>query len=245
VGEDGPRRRAEIGVLSGIQQRALYGRRQGRPLRPGRQALLERLLPAVELSLGGLSGPLDPATLFSALPREVWLEIGFGAGEHLSFQARENRDTGFIGCEPFLNGVARLLADIDAGAIENIRIVRDDARLLLAALRDRSIGRAFILFPDPWPKTRHHKRRMIGPGTLPHLARVLADGAEMRVATDDPGYKSWILQHVLASGTFDWTARSPADWRTRPADWPETRYEAKARMAGRTPAYFVFRRRKR
>jgi tRNA (guanine-N7-)-methyltransferase len=141
--------------------------------------------------------------------------------------------------------VARLLSDIDEQGLGNIRLFRDDARLLLSALRTASIDRAFILFPDPWPKTRHHKRRIVSPETVPQLARILADGAELRIATDDPGYKSWILRHVRASDAFEWTAREPQDWRCRPTDWPGTRYEEKAQAAGRTPSFFRFRRRSR
>ena len=189
--------------------------------------------------------PLSPEACFPEPPDRLWLEIGFGAGEHLAWQAQAHPDIGFIGCEPFINGVARMLSDIDRAALDNIRLFRDDARLLLAALPEASIDRAFILFPDPWRKTRHHKRRIIAPTTLPLLARVLADGAELRVATDDPGYKSWILQHVRASADFEWMAQSPGDWRSRPADWPATRYEAKAGVAGRTPSFYLFRRRAR
>ena len=207
-------------------------------------------MPEIEITLSAGAGDgaierLDPGALFADGARAVWLEIGFGAGEHLAWQARERPEIDFIGCEPFINGIARLLTDIDQAGLGNIRLFRDDARLLLAALPEASIERAFVLFPDPWPKTRHHKRRIIAPTTLPLLARVLADGAELRVATDDPSYKSWILRHVRASGSFDWMARVPSDWRSRPADWPPTRYEAKAGDAGRTPSFFLFRRRPR
>jgi tRNA (guanine-N7-)-methyltransferase len=223
--------------------RTLYGRRKGRPLRPHRAALVEELLPLLEITVaGGAQDPIEPAGCFPALPREVWLEIGFGGGEHLAWQARHHPDIGMIGCEPFLNGVARLLSEIDAQALRNVRIFRDDARMLLERLADASIARAFILFPDPWPKARHHKRRIIGPATVPHLARILRDGAELRIATDDADYKGWILQHVLAGGGFRWTARRPCDWRERPADWPATRYEAKASEAGRRPAFLRFTR---
>jgi tRNA (guanine-N7-)-methyltransferase len=220
--------------------RVLYGRRTGRPLSRARRALVETLLPRLDIDLP--DGRFDPAALFSFDPREVWLEIGFGGGEHLAAQARANPDVGLIGCEPFIDGVARLLADVEAGRLRNIRLFRDDARLLLDRLADDTLARAFILFPDPWPKLRHHKRRIVAPGPLRSLARVLRDGAELRIATDDSGYKEWILHHVLADGAFRWTARGPADWRTRPADWPATRYEAKAVAAGRRPAYFAFRR---
>jgi tRNA (guanine-N7-)-methyltransferase len=202
-------------------------------------------LPRIELAADTLSAGLDPASLFDAPPRAVWLEIGFGAGEHLAAQAKANPDIGFIGCEPFINGVARLLAQIDAEGLTNIRLFRDDARLLLAALGPRTLGRAFILFPDPWRKTRHHKRRIVAPDTLDHLARALEDEALLRIATDDPGYKGWILRHTLAHADFEWLARRPGDWRARPEDWPGTRYEEKAIAAGRKPVFLAFLRRKR
>jgi tRNA (guanine-N7-)-methyltransferase len=203
---------------------------------------VDTLLPAVEVVAPAAGDILDPASLFSDPYDGYWLEIGFGAGEHLAWQARANPRIGLIGCEPFLNGVARMLADMEHTNLANIRIFRDDARILLAALPDASISRVFVLFPDPWPKSRHHKRRIVGPAVMPELARILRDGAELRVATDDPGYKGWILQHVLASGEFDWLARRPGDWRRRPDDWPPTRYEKKAQRAGRRAAFFRFAR---
>lgn len=247
MGKDRLRGRAEGGVRlirDGAPQRVLYGRRKGRPLRPGRRALLEERLPARDLTLPDGGARLDLAPLFAGCA-DIWLEIGFGAGEHLLYQAAANPGVGFIGCEPYLGGVARLLGTADDAALDRIRVFRDDARQLLTALPDAAIGRAFVLFPDPWPKTRHHKRRIVAPDTLAQLARVLKDGAELRAATDIDGYKAWMLQHLLASCAFEWTARRPGDWRDRPADWPETRYERKARAAGRTPAFFRFRRRAR
>jgi len=223
-------------------RRVLYGRRIGRPLRPHRRGLVDKLLPSVEIAAPRPGERIVPGGQFNRPYSAYWLEIGFGAGEHLAWQARCNPDVGFIGCEPYLNGVARLLADMGRGDLTNIRICRDDARLLLAGLPDASVTRIFILFPDPWPKRRHHKRRVVGPAAMPDLARVLADGAELRVATDDPDYKGWILQHVLATGKFDWLARRPFDWRHRPDDWPPTRYEKKAEKAGRNAAYFRFQR---
>lgn len=225
-------------------RRLVYGRRKGRPLRPGRQAMVAETLPDLEFALPDEPAALDPARLLPDAS-DIWLEIGFGAGEHLLWQADAHPGVGFIGCEPFLGGVARLLSAAGAERLGRIRLYRDDARLLLAALADASIGRAFVLFPDPWPKTRHHKRRIIAPDTVAQLGRVLRDGAELRAATDIDGYKAWMLERLLAAGTFEWTARRPDDWRRRPADWPETRYEQKARAAGRTPAFFRFRRRAR
>jgi tRNA (guanine-N7-)-methyltransferase len=164
------------------------------------------------------------------------MEIGFGAGEHLAAQAEQYRGIGFIGCEVFENGVARLVGEIARRALGNIRIFADDARLLLDCLQPGSIGRVFILFPDPWPKQRHHKRRLVAPATLDRLGGIMRPGAELRLATDDPGYLAWMLEHVTGH-------RTPADWRERTPDWPATRYEEKARAAGRMPAFLRFIRR--
>lgn len=222
--------------------RRLYGRRRGRPLRPGRRRLTESLLPQIAITLPR-EGPLDPETLFPAPPPAVWLEIGFGGGEHLAEQAERHRAIGLIGCEAFENGIARLLGDIARRDIDNIRIFADDARLVLDALLPASIGRVFILFPDPWPKRRHHKRRLVAPATLDRLAIVMQPGAELRLASDDPDYLAWMLEHVTAHPDFVWLARRPADWRERPADWSATRYEQKARAAGRIPVFLRFVRR--
>ncbi|MGB0575215.1 MAG: tRNA (guanosine(46)-N7)-methyltransferase TrmB [Alphaproteobacteria bacterium] len=213
-------------------------------MRPARQQLVDNLLPTIEIVDPTEDGSFDPSGLFAENTQEIWLEIGFGSGEHLAQQAIDNPAVGFIGCEPYINGVARLLSDIDKHNLTNVRIYRDDARILLRALADASIGRIFILFPDPWPKLRHRKRRIIGPSTIPSLCRLMLDGTELRIATDDPSYKEWILQHMLACEEFEWRARHPRDWRERPADWPATRYEMKANTAGRQCSYFMFDRRR-
>jgi len=220
----------------------VYGRRRGRPLRQGRRVLTESLLPRIAIPLPE-EGALDPRTLFPTPPASVWLEIGFGAGEHLAAQAEAHREVGFIGCEVFENGIARLLADIAHSGLGNIRIFADDARLLLDRLAPASIGRVFILFPDPWPKERHHKRRLVARATLDRLAIVMQPGAELRLATDDPGYLAWMLEHATVHPDFAWAARRPADRRERAPDWPATRYEEKARTAGRPPAFLRFIRR--
>jgi tRNA (guanine-N7-)-methyltransferase len=212
-------------------------------LRQARQHLVDTLLPTIEITIPAGEPSLDLEQLFVENMREVWLEIGFGSGEHLAQQAIENPSVGIIGCEPYINGVARLLADIDKHDLTNVKIFRDDARILLRALPGASIARTFILFPDPWPKMRHHKRRIIGPSTIPSLCRLMPTGTELRIATDDPSYKEWILQHMLACEEFEWRARHPQDWRVRPVDWPETRYEMKANAAGRQCSYFMFDRR--
>ncbi len=222
--------------------RQVYGRRRGRPLRQGRRLLTESLLPRIAIALPKRR-LLDPLTLFPAPPMAVWLEIGFGGGEHLAAQAEQHPRVGFIGCEVFENGIARLVADIARRDLDNIRIFADDARLLLDCLRPSSIGRVFVLFPDPWPKQRHHKRRLVAPATLGRLAIVMQAGAELRLATDDRAYLAWMLELLTAHPDFVWAAHSPADWRERPPDWPPTRYEQKARAAGRTPVFLRFIRR--
>ncbi len=218
-----------------------YGRRRGRPLRPRRKALLENLLPQVAIPPG--DRPLDPRALFQSPYEDVWLEIGFGAGEHLAHQAATHPAIGFIGCEPYLNGIAALLARIEAGALRNIRVAGGDVRLVLPRLPTGSIGRAFILFPDPWPKARHHKRRLIQPSFVDMLARVLRPAAELRLASDHPGYVAWMLERLARHPDFIWLARRPADWRERSVDWPATRYETKALALGRKPVFLRFERR--
>ena len=185
---------------------------------------------------------LDPVGLFDPGLSAVWLEVGFGGGEHIAAQARAQPDVGLIGCEPFVNGLASLLALIDEGDIDNIRLHDDDARLLMDCLADASVDRMFLLFPDPWPKARHHKRRFVNPAALDACARILADGAELRLATDDMAYCRWMLEHLQRHEAFRWMAQGPEDWRQRPDDWPETRYEAKARRQGRAPAFLIYRR---
>ena len=225
-----------------VERRLVYGRRRGRPLRLGQRLLTGTLLPQLSLSLPA-AGELDPGSAFAEPPREIWLEIGFGGGEHLAEQALSHPDIGFIGCEVFENGVAKLLALIERRRLANVRIFNDDARLLIAALPPALIGRVFILFPDPWPKRRHHKRRIVSAETLDGLARIMTAGAELRLATDDRDYLVAMLDLVCRHPAFEWTARRPADWRERPSDWPATRYEAKARSAGRAPFFLRFIRR--
>jgi len=226
------------------RRRILYGRRRGKPPRPGRQALLQRRLPELAITLAGIGpGELQPRRLFAPPVNDVWLEIGFGAGEHLAEQLQAQPEIGMLGAEPYLAGVARLLALAEARRLANLRLFVDDARLLLEALADASIGRLFTLFPDPWPKTRHHKRRLVAPETVAMAARVLRPGAEWRLATDDAGYARQMLQLLTEAPAFVWLAESADDWRRRPADWPQTRYGAKALAQGRRPVYLRFRRR--
>ncbi len=181
----------------------------------------------------------DPRSYFRNVG-DVWLEVGFGAGEHLLAQALANPGVGLIGAEPYEAGVAKLLSKLEKAPAPNLRIHMGDARDVIEALPDSSLGKMFILFPDPWPKTRHHKRRFIQMDMLGHLARVLKPGAELRFASDDTGYVAWALERFMAHPAFVWTAACAADWRKRPASWPPTRYEAKA-LHG-PPAYLSFRR---
>ncbi len=221
--------------------RRFYGRRKGHRLSARRERLLETLLPRLAVDLASPApGPLT--ALFDPPVRDVWLEIGFGAGEHLAWQAARNRDIGFIGCEPFVNGLAAMLAEIEEAKLANLRLHGDDGRDVLAWLPAASLGRVFVLFPDPWPKKRHRRRRLIAAETLDQIARVLRAGGELRLASDDPDYAAAMLGAASRHGGFEWTARRPADWRERRADWPATRYEEKARAQGRRPYFLVFRR---
>jgi tRNA (guanine-N7-)-methyltransferase len=218
-----------------------YGRRYGRRLGPQRAAALQSLLPILQLYLPQRGTVLDWQALFARPMRELWLEIGFGTGEHLAWQAAHYSDVGLFGCEPFMGGISRLLQMIIDKKLDNIRIYPADARLVIDALPDNSVGRCFILFPDPWPKSRHHRRRFICADTTAALARVMADKAELRLASDHPDLIDWMLFHLRMHGAFEWMAKNASDWRTRPSDWPATRYEAKA-LHGK-PVFLTFRRR--
>ena len=231
--------------MSTERTRILYGRRRGRRLRPHRERLVTELLPRLAVDLE--QAPDDPAAWFPRPVAGIWLEVGFGGGEHLLAQATRHRDIGFIGCEPYINGVARLLAAIDGAPdeapVDNIRLFPDDARLLIERLPARSVDRVFVLFPDPWPKARHHRRRFVATAQLDQLARILKPGGELRLATDHMEYLRWMLLHCGRHPAFEWLARSPADWRSRPADAPPTRYEEKALAAGARCVHLCYRRR--
>ena len=219
----------------------LFGRRRGRALRPGQKVLLRDFLPQIALTIP-VAGELDSNGLFDARARSIWVEIGFGGGEHLADQAERHPGIGLIGCEVFENGIAKLLARIKRSCIENVRIFTGDGRLLIDAFPPASIGRVFILFPDPWPKRRHEGRRILSRRTLDALARVMTDGAELRVATDDRALLSWMLERATVHPAFEWLARRPYAWRERPPDWSPTRYEEKAQAVGRQSIFLRFRR---
>jgi tRNA (guanine-N7-)-methyltransferase len=218
--------------------RRLYGRRQGHKLREGQAALVEDLLPRLSVPA---EGALTAERLFGD-DRPLQVEIGFGAGEHLAGQAEAAPETGFIGCEPFLNGVVGALGHVRDRALENVRLHMGDALEVLERLPDSSLSRVYLLHPDPWPKARHAKRRMVNHGPMDLIAAKLKPGAEFRLGTDDPTYCRWAMMIMDQRRDFAWQAREPAGFLERPADWPETRYERKARRHGREVWYFRYRR---
>ena len=218
--------------------RRLYGRRQGHKLRQGQSALVEDLLPRVSVPE---TGPIDALTLFGE-DRPLELEIGFGAGEHLAGQAAMRPTHGFIGCEPFLNGVVGALNHIRDGALENVRLHMGDALEVVERLPDGALDRLYLLHPDPWRKARHAKRRMVNHGPLDLIAAKLKPGGEFRLGTDDPTYCRWAMMVMNHRRDFEWLAHTAHDFLERPADWPETRYERKARRQGHEVWYFRYRR---
>ena len=219
----------------------LHGRRKGKKLRPHQSDLMTSLLPQLRLDT---SQPIvDAGTLFEVKPIELWLEIGFGGGEHLMAEAQGHPKFGFIGCEPFLNGMAKLLAMVEASALRNIRLYDGDAGAVIDALPAAALDGIYLLYPDPWPKRRHHKRRFLSDAMLVRLARTMRPGAELRFATDIDDNAGWSLARILDSPHFVWEAQGAEDWRRPWRDWSGTRYEAKAIAAGRRPAYLTFRRR--
>jgi tRNA (guanine-N7-)-methyltransferase len=216
----------------------LYGRRKGKKLRPHQAGLIVDLLPQIALDaerkITDLPGEFDDE------PVRIWLEIGFGGGEHLVAEARAHRDWGFLGCEPFVNGVAKLLACIDAEELDNLRVFQGDAAMLIAALPDGCLDGIYLLYPDPWPKRRQRKRRFISDEMLAHFARVLRTGAQLRFATDIDDYAGWTLARILRAADFSWPAETAADWHEPWEGWQATRYETKALTAGRKPVYLTF-----
>ncbi|MBN33949.1 MAG: tRNA (guanosine(46)-N7)-methyltransferase TrmB [Rhodospirillaceae bacterium] len=223
--------------------RRLYGRRKGHDLSARRQALVDERLPLLRPVVAA-DGTVDLKGVEPARDR-LWLEVGFGGGEHLAWQAEHHPDVTVIGAEPFLNGVASLLAHVDDSGLGNVRIIDGDVRPLLDALPPTSLERIFVLFPDPWPKARHHKRRIVNHWSANRFADLLVDGGELRLATDIMDYARWMMAAVWPHPDLTWTARRPGDWRSRTRDWPGTRYEAKAIEAGRTPVFLTFRRKAR
>jgi tRNA (guanine-N7-)-methyltransferase len=212
-----------------------YGRRKGRPLRANKSQLIQSFLPKISVALAKHS---DIEMNFPFTPNSICLEIGFGGGEHLAAIAESNPNVGFIGCEPFLNGIASLCQHIHKRNIKNIRIFPDDARHVLDALPQASIDRCYILYADPWPKSRHTDRRFVGPENIPRLARALKSNAQLHLATDDMQLAEWMRHHLTRTPEFECVL----DSFTPPPDWVSTRYEQKALKAGRKPQYMIWQR---
>jgi tRNA (guanine-N7-)-methyltransferase len=220
--------------------RAFFGRRKGHKLRPHQAELIEELLPDLALDLSQ-PPPADLSTLFPLPTTERRLEIGFGGGEHMIAQADKHPSVGFIGVEPFVNGMAKALSAIESNDLNNIRLHFDDALSLIAWLPPHSLARIDLIHPDPWPKRRHWKRRFVQDEMIARLARILRSGGEFRFVTDIADYASWTLQHLLRSKDFEWTAQGPDDWRKAWPGFIETRYHAKAAREQRTSCFLVFR----
>lgn len=228
------------------RRRTVYGRRWGRPLNASRMAALDDLLPLYKPDESLLNnGQHSPDAFFSRKYKNYVLEVGFGNGEFLSELCQNNPDTGYIGCDPFLNGVSALLSDIKDSKPDNIRIWPDDALKIIHALEDASVQTVYVLNPDPWPKTRHHKRRFISQENLNHLSRILYDGGRLVMATDVDDLAEWMLERTWSHPDFIWTARSSEDWAKLPDDMIRTRYANKGIRAGRKQTYLVFQRKKR
>jgi tRNA (guanine-N7-)-methyltransferase len=220
---------------------AFFGRRHGKAIRPAQASALAALLPRYAIDVG--APPPEPLTaLFGSPVGEVRLEIGFGGGEHLLHRAATEPAAGFIGIEPFVNGMARLMRRLEAAPLGNVRTYGDDATLVLDWLPAGSIAGIDLLYPDPWPKKRHWKRRFVNRANLDRFARVIKPGGLFRFVSDIDSYVDWTLLHCRAHGAFEWTARSAEDWQKPFPGWPGTRYEAKAMREGRRPAYLAFRR---
>lgn len=232
------------------EDKRFFGRRKGKPIKKSRQKLIDELLPKIAVSVPTDEKIIDFKTLFGIKPREVWLEVGFGGGEHVAELAKLNHSIGFIGAEPFMNGVASLLAhlngthgkeavnaDLEEGRVDNVRIWPDDIRPLFPHFQDGGFERIFVLYPDPWPKARHAERRFINQKNIPELCRMLSQTGCVYVATDVADYASWAVEQMNLSGLFKQV--NPDD-SIPPSDWIPTRYERKGILAGRRPHYLIF-----
>ena len=246
MGKNGPGRRIQKPILESRKSKGtlyyFFGRRKGHKLSSARQNMLEEFLPRLLIPTFAADKSLDPALLFQFPVSGVWMEIGFGAGEHLAYQAKRNPNIGFLGIEPFVNGLAALISVIKEQDINNIRVLNDDVRLLLDNLAPNSLDRVFILFPDPWPKKKHHRRRLFSHGLLDQLNYTMKCGSELQFATDDGTYVQHVLRIISNRTDFKWEPTGPTDWRVRPFYSIETRYEAKARQGNRLRVYLNFKR---
>jgi tRNA (guanine-N7-)-methyltransferase len=219
---------------------AFFGRRHGKKLRMEQARGLAALFPQLALDC---QKTIELPTIFTPPKSQYWLEIGFGGGEHLLRNAQAHPEVGHIGCEPFINGLAKLVASIGRNGLDNIRLHDDDAVQVLTHLPDASLDRIYLLYPDPWPKRRHHKRRFVSETTLAHFARVLKPGGLFCFASDIDHYVGWTLARILKSADFEWLAEGAQDWKVAWDGWESTRYEAKALREGRVPSYLTMRRR--
>lgn len=221
----------------------LYGRRRGHPLRDRQQRLYNDYLPRIKFPKSALKNPMDA---FGHVPKEVWMEVGFGGGEHSLARHHTNPDVGYIACEVFENGICSLLSnlldenddELTAPVPDMLRVWNEDARILIREFPDQSIDKLFLMFPDPWPKARHAKRRFVHPDRIGLLHRILRPGAYWHVASDDPTYQEWVLEVMGSQSYFE----KILETKERPSDWPSTRYEQKAYQAGRQPIFWIFKR---
>lgn len=226
-----------------IKKKRVYGRRAGRPLNSMRRQAMEERFPKISIGLEllGEKGDAVPCSFFSSRYKEYWLEIGFGTGEHLIELVKKYPDTGFLGVEPYLNGMAAFVKDAPENQ-DNYRVLMDDAMLLAHSLIAKSVSRIYVLNPDPWPKTRHHKRRIINQENLTAFARILKTGGQLIMATDVDDLAEWMVTECSNHPDFNWTAERDADWKTPPDEWIETRFAAKGRRAGRKQSFLIFER---
>lgn len=229
-------RMSDIDAPSDEKAAGFFGRRKGKRLRDEQAGRMEHILPRLKVDV---SAPIAPASLFPAAD-EYWLEIGFGGGEHLAHMAATHPQAGIIGCEPFVNGVAKLLAEVEERQLTNVRVHDANASDVLAKLPAASLSRVYLLYPDPWPKRRQRKRRFVSDKSLKAIARVLKPGGVFRFASDIDDYCGWVLQRIARSPDFNWTAETARDWTEPYEGWPGTRYEAKAIREGRVPSYLTF-----
>ena len=230
--------------LDNVPARRLYGRRVGKPLGKERAEAIEKLLPKFSVPQDLLSGKadLDPRDLFSSAYDDVWMEIGFGNGEHLNALMQKYPRVGFLGAEPFINGMAAFLKSNAKNPDMNARVLMDDALLLMNSLKSASIGRLYVLNPDPWPKARHHKRRMIRTENLDIFARVMKPGSELVMATDVDDLAAWMMEKCETHKDFEWDQNAKANPFSPPPEWIETRYAEKGKAAGRRQSFIIFRR---
>lgn len=222
--------------------RSLFGRRVGRPLSPQKKEIMDRLLPVYAIPSARLENPgaLTPENLFTKKFTACWFEIGFGYGEHLAALARQNPDTAYIGAEPFLNGMAAFLSEMDKSPAENVRVLMDDAMKIARALGDKTLEGIYILNPDPWHKTRHHKRRIVNRPNLDIFHRILKPGGELIMTSDVEAMAEWMVTQAVNHPGFEWTAKAAKDWQEPPAGWITTRYEVKGAKNAKKMSYLRF-----